>query len=661
MTHLTVGKEFLVDNANEVSVASLDSNFDVSVSLSEHVPRSTAITAGNVSHGSLNSSSSSSVDSSSRLPPPPPGFALGTSVAGYNGVSDFSTGGGPSSATGRFPNPTSYAPFGANPYQGFGSVRPNVGPVPRPTAWQDPAVSGQGFIGFPSQYPWQQQMNWDHSYPPHPGYYGFGYPPFSCPPGLTPLAPSSLQGVPHTDRNTSRSLTVPRVRQGSPSRSPSPRRRRSPSVHTHSRGRENVRRSPSADSHFSRARSRQREHDRTARSPSSDSRSSSSSDECNSVRSISPHPYEKEIECTVQSAFELLKAYRPDLVVEKSSQSSCRTEAERVLEDGNQAAQPTFLAKQSPFIAALLSQLEADVRGEKEPKSGPSSSMVPPVKVSNPLPGCSFDSNLPEVPPVSDNAMKRGTFFKAVSKSRPFPKPSYVPILHSNLPQAPLSLSDACRSALSKRHVDARVKGHIPEKSLKDWEDLARMGLESASLTESVLSVISVAKNTRGAQSVKTMSDRDLRVLLWFMSKTVRSLSDCLARLFFNSILARRDAFLGNASSRLSPETLNRIRALPFDSHSVFGPQVASAVNQANSRAITDQFLSLSTRQDSQKSSKFSGNRKRTQASTPKSSSPAKRQKNTQANSPVARKSKPFSGKKNFKRQPKAASQSQDF
>ena len=123
----------------------------------------------------------------------------------------------------------------------------------------------------------------------------------------------------------------------------------------------------------------------------------------------------------------------------------------------------------------------------------------------------------------------------------------------------------------------------------------------------------------------KPLADQELGVLLWSMGKTIRSMSDCLARLYMNTVLARRDALLEFASSRIPPECLPRIRSLPIDRTAIFGPQVAGTVGQANAKAVTDQFLALANSRPPSGGKQARQQPKKKLPPPPRRQSPAKR------------------------------------
>ena len=252
------------------------------------------------------------------------------------------------------------------------------------------------------------------------------------------------------------------------------------------------------------------------------------------------------------------------------------------------------MAKQTPFIASLLSSLSKEVRGERgdHALSSRYAAAVPPPAppISLGHGHSSSSSPLPSLPPIGPKAMGKGSFLKMSDKTRL----RKAPILeHSSLPRHSLSLSDTCRSVLS-RSSPSQFKASLSDTTASQWEELARRGLESASFAETVLTTVSSNLKPLGSSGAlpRHLSSEESTSLLWAMGRSIESMSHCLGRLYFNVILARRDAHLECASARIPPECIPRIRALPIQDV-LFGPQVAGTVGQANATAVTDQFLAL--------------------------------------------------------------------
>ena len=348
---------------------------------------------------------------------------------------------------------------------------------------------------------------------------------------------------------------------------------------------------------------------------SSSSRSRSRSRSRSGSRSPSRSPPRRSVEqsCSIDGALNILRSVRPELISVADVKVSCRPETDFLLGDSEREKE-VLVVKQSAYITSLLASLSKDIRGEKGNRPLSSSSLLsvpPPISLGHGH-GANRES-LPSLPPIGKGALKKGYFFRS-HKTRLRSSPI---LEHSSLPQHPLSLSDTCRSVLSRSSGSFKVS--ITDFWAQEWEELARIGLESASFSETVLNTLSADSKSLGSNDalLRHLSPEENKTLLWSMGRSISSLSDCLARLYMNLVLARRDAHLESASSRIPPDCIPRIRALPLHQDVLFGPQVASTVGHANATAVTDQFLALAKSRPSSASTRpFRNDRKR---SAPKS------------------------------------------
>ena len=503
-------------------------------------------------------------------------------------------------------DPSAGFPDGVSMWPGSWPQQPYMhGSWPRQPFWPTP----QSYPPPPGWGPW--------SMPPPPGFHGFGSAPGSFPsvvadpvePPLHVESGHSRESRPHDKRPRDKRPREKRPRDlqaPQPPRSPPKRSSLSATVAAPPVPRSRSR-SSSRSSSSSRSPSRSRSRSRSPSRSSSRSRSRSpsppngrailnrpvsvppiSQDSSAQVSSEAPHPR------SIAGALSILKAVRPELIAEREASVLCKAGSEFLL--GQAEPNPTLLvAKQSPFISSLIASLSRELRGESGGLVLPRSSAAPP--------SFSLVHNdrgpLPDLPPIGPKALKTNSFFLR-SKSSYLLDKSSLPLLdHTSLPQHPLILSDVCRSVLSRSA--AANNGSQPftlavsDKRAQDWEELARRGLESASFADSVLNVVSANSIQVGAKGSlsRPLSDVDHQTLVWSLGRSIESMADCLGRLYFNIILARRDAYLAKASARIPPNCLPRIRALPLDQVAIFGPQVAGTVAQANATAVTDQFLSL--------------------------------------------------------------------
>ena len=112
------------------------------------------------------------------------------------------------------------------------------------------------------------------------------------------------------------------------------------------------------------------------------------------------------------------------------------------------------------------------------------------------------------------------------------------------------------------------------------------MGLEAASLADSflggVVSSLQEPSEDPGApfQLRENPDPNSVKVLLWAVSKSVRSMTSALSHAYVNSVLARRDSVLARAKVPLSRADKDALRVLPIQKDSLFGPQVAPTLKR---------------------------------------------------------------------------------
>ena len=307
-------------------------------------------------------------------------------------------------------------------------------------------------------------------------------------------------------------------------------------------------------------------------------------------------PSRKVVEAdSLPSILTLLESVDPLLVTRRAAESGILSEAETLSRAGCQI-EGELVATQSPLLTSLFQAIGQEIKGQEHV---PEDSGSAPKLCSRPL--------------------RYGHFLPPNKKLRPFPKPT-PPFSAGALPSSTLKLSESDKSLILPSHEgrsNVSLTASLSDKSLSEWEELLRYALESASLAERFSTTL--FKEEKGALPDKTsFSPEEKEALLLASCSSMRATLHGLARAYHNVILARRDAVLAKAKSRISAAEKDTLRALPLDAVSLFGSGVAQTPSlqppSESSKALMEVARALSQRKAPQQQA--SGQRQ-TQPNTP--------------------------------------------
>ena len=429
---------------------------------------------------------------------------------------------------------------------------------------------------FPPYYPHFPGMYYGQGMQPMSGMAGVGFAPFSQGQPPNPHGSYAVPGTGGFAQQGERSARASH-RAASLSGSVSPRRRqrgRSPVSYRGSR-------SPSPRRAFVQ---KARKH----RSPSHSSSHSSGSEE-EGHGETEELEEEKSFDFSIQSNLAILGQLRPDLVSPASrDRARALSAGERAL--SKRQAKDLLVLKQSELVADTLKNLQLEIRAENDPPAPDQPADLPhgALKTGDLL-----------RPPKGFIRRKNATAFLAKGV----------------LPSDKLTPSSSDLSCRSNRQ---EFKPVLKEKGLAHLEESALRGLESLSVTDTVLGVVADFLDDSSGEDSRKPSNHELRQLLHFACRSVTHAVDATARCYLSTILVRRDSFLGSADKL--PDTYNRaaLRCLPISAPALFGPQVALNVEKWDKREFDFSVRKIVSKAGGRKSSP------RKRFSNPESLPPAK-------------------------------------
>ena len=238
------------------------------------------------------------------------------------------------------------------------------------------------------------------------------------------------------------------------------------------------------------------------------------------------------------------------LVSSRPLHSDILSEAEFLARTGR-TVEEDVVSAQSPLLAQILSKIASEIKGKEASEEG-------------------SDFRSPGPKPL-----RQGQFLPASKKLRAFSKPS-PPMAPGALPLNPLRLSESDKSILPSHEGKSNVNlsSTLSDKTLSDWEETIRLGLENSSMAERLATFL--FKDGRGEYN-QALSTQQRETLLLAQSSFLRASLTCMARSYYNVVLARRDAVLAKAKARLPLQEKETFRVLPLDSCALFGKGVTDS------------------------------------------------------------------------------------
>ena len=261
---------------------------------------------------------------------------------------------------------------------------------------------------------------------------------------------------------------------------------------------------------------------------------------------------------SLPSILSFLADIDPSLVSVRVAPTGILSEPERLSKADRPSSEGELLAAQSSLLSSFFSALGQEIKGIEA-----SGETEEDKRTTDPPKG-----------PLSLGAqhLRCGQFLPAgVKKLRPFPKPTH-PLALGPLPPQALRLSESDRGILASHEGKSmpHLTASLPDKVLVDWEEILRLGLESTSLSELLISTL--YKDSIGALPV-TLTPEQRSALILAISTATKSSLHSLSRSYHNVILARRDMVLAKAKSKMPSGEKDALRSLPLDQHALFGPE----------------------------------------------------------------------------------------
>ena len=162
-------------------------------------------------------------------------------------------------------------------------------------------------------------------------------------------------------------------------------------------------------------------------------------------------------------------------------------------------------------------------------------------------------------------------------------------LAHDLLPKGPLAPSQEDLLLLPEKGRASSLSLLVNNKSLADWEELARRNLESASIIDSFLAglVESIRDPSQEVFSLRDeICEETVSAFISAVAQGLRDLTSSSARLYTNVVLARRDALLSQSSIPGSSAQKASLRALPIKEGTLLEPFLLSSSNRLSCAGI---------------------------------------------------------------------------
>lgn len=272
----------------------------------------------------------------------------------------------------------------------------------------------------------------------------------------------------------------------------------------------------------------------------------------------------------------------PDIVGSLAGRPAPKPDSSRAVlrELATPSSEGLVALRPSSMLEAVIQATNNSLRGKEEPKKG----------------------EVPDYP----SALKPGVFLSA-SNPRLVPKGRYELLPGAIARDAPTP-GEGDRRCSTKAELSSRAS--IPLSALRQWENMARLGLHIGSTLDHVLG--GLASLTKDAppkdlptpEETKALASALMRVL----SEGIEHATGLFSRLQTNCLLARRDVVL--SSSALSERDRSTLRALPSNSSEFFGPEAAalfSAREKVRQQDALERMVLTPSKSSGQKRKYFGG------------------------------------------------------
>ena len=253
----------------------------------------------------------------------------------------------------------------------------------------------------------------------------------------------------------------------------------------------------------------------------------------------------KPTKCSFADQVRLLQTILPNAVGASTSTKTIRTEADLVF-GGEEEEKEDLILLESGAIRSELQKVQAFARNHT---TGESVLNIGPKEV-------------PDFP----RALACGKFLKL--RQPPFPRTAAFK--HDAIPKNRLSLTSE-DLLLSKGKTHQTI--NLSDKTVGDWEEAARRGLESLSIMDSFFGATlkSIFSKSKGGVEVnQNINPKQVEILKNQVSENLKFSMHVMATLHTNMVMARREGVLAN--SDVNTDKKASLRALPpgkslFDEH----------------------------------------------------------------------------------------------
>ena len=274
----------------------------------------------------------------------------------------------------------------------------------------------------------------------------------------------------------------------------------------------------------------------------------------------------KENRSSFKDAVAYLSAFVPDAVATAPPSSSRFRSVTESLASGDVEVNNVSTLKESLLLTNTLNHLECEIAGLPYPEESN------PRRDGTPLP--------------------TGHFLKIKGDGKTSSSPGSH-LMHSRLPPQHLHLSGSDLRLFSSPSSSKRT-AHLDEATLKNFESIARRSVESASMASSFLDGLTVhlkeGETTEKEFQLNSEADpRAVQNLLWASSVAIADSMEMATKLYFNVVLARRDAALAESALK-NPEAAGEMRVLPLDTKRLFGPALETKLKERAERAKEDRL-----------------------------------------------------------------------
>ena len=278
----------------------------------------------------------------------------------------------------------------------------------------------------------------------------------------------------------------------------------------------------------------------------------------------------------------LIKELRPDLVSAGSNyKKKALSAGERSL-SRHKSRNDALCFAQSPLVSDTLTNLQSDIRKgiDSLPEDKPAD--LPPSTLKT-------GDLLKSAPMFAWSSLTKGSLLLA----------------EGPLPAEKLSPSSSDLTSRSKQSNNS-FKPVLKEKGLLSLEESALRGLQSLSVSDSIMGIIADClddKQPLDKSYSRRPTQHELLQLTNFACRGITHAVDATARCYLNAVLIKRDSFLNSADKLPEEYDRSALRSLPISAPALIGPQVALNVKRWEKRHFDSSVHSIVARADKDKRS----------------------------------------------------------